>query len=237
MAPTPVTCFSKMARSEDCVAKAARSSLPRSIGSQPAAAEPAEPWPEARLMQPLRSYLEGAFRGGLDLPADGIGIVQILPRWVRREGVGRGPISSWSAPCGSSFCPARRSTCMVSNSRQKPAVQCSRFTKPWRKRDSPISAIWWHCRRSETRLAEIEDHCGEHGIGLIRMRDPSAIFGGLPPNASRGGLERDCEFEPLLSELLAAWLDGLPLGPQNAIHVRSSSCLRRVFSAANWRCP
>jgi hypothetical protein len=50
--------------------------------SQPAAAEPAEPWPEARLMQPLRSYLEGAFRGGLDLPADGIGIVQILPRWA-----------------------------------------------------------------------------------------------------------------------------------------------------------
>src|SRR4030081_3888741 len=45
-------------------------------GSQPAAAEPAEPWPETRLMQPLRSYLEGAFRDGLDLPADGIGILQ-----------------------------------------------------------------------------------------------------------------------------------------------------------------
>ncbi len=61
-------------------------------GSQPAAAEPAEPWPEARLMQPLRSYLEGAFRGGLDLPADGIGIVQDTSamgpakgRWARPD--------------------------------------------------------------------------------------------------------------------------------------------------------
>jgi hypothetical protein len=48
-------------------------------GSQPATAEPAlpaEPWPEARLMQPLRTYLERAFRRGLDLPADGISLVQ-----------------------------------------------------------------------------------------------------------------------------------------------------------------
>jgi hypothetical protein len=43
-------------------------------------------------MQPLRSYLEGAFRGGLDLPADGIGIVQdtsaVGPakgRWARPD--------------------------------------------------------------------------------------------------------------------------------------------------------
>jgi hypothetical protein len=84
-------------------------------GSQPAAAEPAESWPEARLMRPLRSYLEGAFRDGLDLPADGVGIVKIPPQWVRRKGVGLVPISSWSAPCGSNFCPARKSTCMVSN--------------------------------------------------------------------------------------------------------------------------
>ena len=38
----------------------------------------------------------------------------------------------------------------------------------------------WHLpegSRSEARLAEIEDHCGEHGIGLIRMRDPSAKEG------------------------------------------------------------
>lgn len=38
----------------------------------------------------------------------------------------------------------------------------------------------WHLpevSRSETRLAEIGDHCGEHGIGLIRMRDPAAKEG------------------------------------------------------------
>ena len=38
----------------------------------------------------------------------------------------------------------------------------------------------WHLpegSRSETQLTEIEDHCGEHGIGLIRMRDPSVKSG------------------------------------------------------------
>jgi hypothetical protein len=38
----------------------------------------------------------------------------------------------------------------------------------------------WHLpegSKSETRLAEIEDHCGEHGIGLIRLREPSAKAG------------------------------------------------------------
>ncbi|MFZ3328368.1 MAG: hypothetical protein WA231_21890 [Methylocella sp.] len=45
-------------------------------GAQPAAAGPAEAWAEARLMPPLSNYLEGAFRRGLDLPAEGIAIVQ-----------------------------------------------------------------------------------------------------------------------------------------------------------------
>src|SRR5438105_11695239 len=45
-------------------------------GSQPTAAKTSVPWPEARLMPPLSNYLEGAFRRGLDLPADGIAIVQ-----------------------------------------------------------------------------------------------------------------------------------------------------------------
>jgi hypothetical protein len=35
----------------------------------------------------------------------------------------------------------------------------------------------WHLpknSKAEARLAEIEKHCDEHGVGLIRMRDPSA---------------------------------------------------------------
>jgi hypothetical protein len=38
----------------------------------------------------------------------------------------------------------------------------------------------WHLperSKSEARLAEIEDHCAGHWIGLIRMRDPSAKEG------------------------------------------------------------
>ena len=45
-------------------------------GTQPAAAEPSEPWAEAKLMRPLRTYLEGAFRRGLDLPSDSVSLVQ-----------------------------------------------------------------------------------------------------------------------------------------------------------------
>ena len=38
----------------------------------------------------------------------------------------------------------------------------------------------WHLReksKAEARLAEIEQHCEEHGIGLIRRRDPDDIEG------------------------------------------------------------
>jgi hypothetical protein len=34
----------------------------------------------------------------------------------------------------------------------------------------------WHLpdgSKAEVRLAEIEKHCDEHGIGLIRMREPN----------------------------------------------------------------
>jgi hypothetical protein len=64
----------------------------------------------------------------------------------------------------------------------KTETGCSvlRSTKPWRRQGSPISAILLASAgklKSEARLAEIEDHCGEHGIGLIRMRDPQAKAG------------------------------------------------------------
>src|SRR5688572_12014253 len=42
---------------------------------QPPAGQP-DIWAEARLMQPLRGFLEGNFRAGLDLPKDGLCIVQ-----------------------------------------------------------------------------------------------------------------------------------------------------------------
>jgi hypothetical protein len=38
----------------------------------------------------------------------------------------------------------------------------------------------WHLpenSKAEARLAEIEKHCGEHGVGLIRMREPSNVDG------------------------------------------------------------
>jgi hypothetical protein len=150
-------------------------------GSPPVATEPAEPWPEARLMQPLRSYLEGAFRGGLDLPADGIGIVQdtsaVGPakgRWARPDFI---LVSSMRFK----FLPGAQVDVHGFELKTETggsvlavheALAQTRFTH--------FGHLVWHLpegSRSETRLAEIEDHCGEHGIGLIRMRDPSAKAG------------------------------------------------------------
>ena len=53
--------------------------------------------------------------------------------------------------------------------------------KPWRRpKFTHFGHLVWHLpegSKSEARLAEIEDHCSEHGIGLIRMRDPSVKEG------------------------------------------------------------
>jgi len=149
--------------------------------SQPAAAEPAEPWPEAKLMQPLRTYLEGAFRDGLDLPGDGIGIVQSTStmgpakgRWARPDFILVSAMRFKFLPGAQvdvhSFELKTEAGCSVLAVHE--ALAQTRFTH--------FGHLVWHLpegSKSEMRLAEIEDHCGEHGIGLIRMRDPSAKAG------------------------------------------------------------
>lgn len=132
-------------------------------------------------MQPLRSYLEGAFRGGLDLPADGIGIVQDTSamgpargRWARPDFILVSAIRFKFLPGAQVDVHSFELKTETGGSvlAVHEALAQTRFTH--------LGHLVWHLpegSRSETRLAEIEDHCGEHGIGLIRMRDPSAKAG------------------------------------------------------------
>lgn len=150
-------------------------------GAQPATAEPAESWPEARLMDPLRTYLEGAFRDGLDLPSEAVSLVQ--------DTSARGPVKGlWARPdfilitaMRFKFLPGAQVDVHSFELKTEAggsvlavheALAQTRFTH--------FGHLVWHLpegSRSEARLAEIEDHCGEHGIGLIRMRDPSVKEG------------------------------------------------------------
>lgn len=150
-------------------------------GARPAAAETAEAWPEARLMQPLRTYLEGAFRDGLDPPADGIAIVKDTAvmgpakgRWARPDFILVSAMRFKFLPGAQvdvhGFELKTEEGCSVLAVHE--ALAQTRFTH--------FGHLVWHLpehSKSEARLAEIEDHCAGHGIGLIRMRDPSVKEG------------------------------------------------------------
>ncbi|MGH6793745.1 MAG: hypothetical protein ACREDH_00710, partial [Methylocella sp.] len=150
-------------------------------GAQPAAAKTVERWPEAKLMPPLSNYLEGAFRRGLDLPADGIAIVQDTSAKGPAKGLWAHPDFIMISAMRFRFMPGAQvdvhgfelkteTGCSVLGVHE--ALAQTRFTH--------FGHLVWHLpegSKSEARLAEIEDHCGEHGIGLIRMRDPSVKEG------------------------------------------------------------
>ncbi|MGH6838309.1 MAG: hypothetical protein ACREDT_05845 [Methylocella sp.] len=150
-------------------------------GAQPAAAKPAESWPEARLMPPLNTYLEGAFRRGLDLPADGIAIVQDTSAKGPSKGLWAHPDFILISAMRFRFMPGAQVD--VHGFELKTETGCSVLAVHEalaQTRFTHFGHLVWHLpesSRSEARLAEIEDHCGAHGIGLIRMRDPLAKEG------------------------------------------------------------
>jgi hypothetical protein len=150
-------------------------------GAQPAAAETAEAWPEARLMPPLSNYLEGAFRRGLDLPADGVSLVQDTSAKGPSKGLWARPDFILISAMRFKFMPGAqvdvhgfelKTEAGGSVLAVHEALAQTRFTH--------FGHLVWHLpegSKSEARLAEIEDHCSEHGIGLIRMRDPTTKEG------------------------------------------------------------
>lgn len=138
-------------------------------------AEP-EPWAEARLMEPLRLYLEGPFQAGLDLPEDGVCIVQDTSnfgpwrgQWARPDFVLVSAMRFKLMPGAQvdvhSFELKTEGGCSVQSVHE--ALAQTRFTH--------FGHLVWHLpegSKAEARRAEIEKHCEEHGVGLILMRKP-----------------------------------------------------------------
>jgi hypothetical protein len=136
-----------------------------------------EDWVEAKLMEPLRLYLESTFRAGLDLPNDGLCIVRDTSSFGPHRGLWARPdyvlvsamrfkLMPGSQVDVHSFELKTESGCTVQSVHE--ALAQTRFTH--------FGHLVWHLperSKAEARLAEIEAHCEEHGIGLIRMRDPS----------------------------------------------------------------
>jgi hypothetical protein len=136
-------------------------------------------WAEQKLMKPLRAYLEGPFRTGLDLPEDGIWIVHDTSSHGPRRG-------QWARP----------DYILVTAMRFKllPGSQIDVHSFELKTEDGgTVQAVHealaqtrythfghlvWHLPegcKAEARIAEITKHCAEHGIGLIRMRDPKRL--------------------------------------------------------------
>ena len=125
-------------------------------------------------MQPLRTYLEGAFRRGLHLPADGICLVQIFSVKVRQRGFWARPDFILISAMRFKYMPGAQvdvhSFELNTENRLFDALGPRSLGAD---KVHPFRPLVWHLpenSRSEARLAEIEDHCDEHGIGLIRMR-------------------------------------------------------------------
>lgn len=142
---------------------------------------PAESWTKSRLMASLNKYLLGPFSKGLDLPASAACFVEdtssVGPRrgrWARPDFILVSAIKFNLMPGAQvnvhSF--ELKTESGASDLAVYEALAQTRFTH--------FGHLVWHLpdrSRAEARLPEIEQQCEEHGIGLIRMRDPNDIEG------------------------------------------------------------
>lgn len=136
-------------------------------------------WSEARLMQPLRDYLEGPFRENLDLP-DGSACI------VQDTSVMGGQKGKWARPdfilvSAMRFKIMPRAQVDLHSFELKTesggnvlaiheALAQTRFTH--------FGHFVWHLpdgSKNEAMLDDIITHCEEHGIGLIRLREPKKL--------------------------------------------------------------
>ena len=134
------------------------------------------PWSEARLMDPLQRFLEGPFRAALDLPESGACIVQntsvagpLKGKWARPDFILVSAMRFKLLPGAQvdlhSFELKTETGGSVLAIHE--ALAQTRFTH--------FGHFVWHLptgSKRETMLDDIITHCDEHGIGLIRMRNP-----------------------------------------------------------------
>jgi hypothetical protein len=151
--------------------------LTKEVSSSAGAPVAPETWPESKLMRPLQLYLEGPFRQGLDLPKDGACVVQDTSvmggqkgKWARPDFILVSAMRFRLMPGAQvdlhSFELKTESGGSVLAIHE--ALAQTRFTH--------FGHFVWHLpegSKCEAMLDDIITHCEEHGIGLIRMRNPS----------------------------------------------------------------
>lgn len=131
---------------------------------------------EAALMAPLGRYLTETFCKGLDLPPDGASIVQDTSTI--------GPVRGRFARPDFIVVTAMRFRLLPGSQidvhsfelkAEHGATDESVYEALAQTRFTHFGHLVWHLpqdSRCEVRLPEIEKQCDQHGIGLIRMRDP-----------------------------------------------------------------
>ncbi len=140
-------------------------------------AEAAVVWSESALMQPLRDFLSGPFRTSLDLPPDGACIIQDTSVMTGQKGKWARPDFILVSAMRFRLMPGAQVDLHSFELKTEAggsvlaiheALAQTRFTH--------FGHFVWHLPAGSNREAMLNDiikHCGEHGIGLIRIRDPS----------------------------------------------------------------
>ena len=131
---------------------------------------------EAKLMAPLGCYLTETFCKGLDLPPDGESIVQDTSTIGPIRGRFARPDFIVVTAMRFRFLPGSQiDVHSFELKAEHGATDESVYEALAQTRFTHFGHLVWHLphnSRCEVRLAEIEKQCDQHGVGLIRMRDP-----------------------------------------------------------------
>ncbi len=135
-----------------------------------------EVWSEAKLMAPLRCFLDGPFRKSLDLPRNGACIVQDTSVMGPHKGKWARPDFILVSAMRFKLMPGAQVDLHSFELKTETgggvlaiheALAQTRFTH--------FGHFVWHLperSKNEPMLDDIVTHCEEHGIGLIRMKAP-----------------------------------------------------------------
>jgi len=155
--------------------------LPEAAAPPPRAPQPQLQWSEAMLMTALKKFLSGPFRKGLDLPSGAACVVQDTSAKGPRRGRWARPDFILVSAMKFNLMPgAQIDVHSFELKTESGATDLAVYEALAQTRFTHFGHLVWHLReksKAEARLAEIEQQCEEHGIGLIRMRDPDDIEG------------------------------------------------------------
>ncbi len=134
---------------------------------------------EAALMGALARYLEGPFRKGLDLPAGAACIVEDTATQGPRRGRWARPDFILVSAMRFALMPgAQVDVHSFELKTETGATDLAVYEALAQTRFTHFGHLVWHLpekSRAEARLAEIAQQCEQHGVGLIRMRDPDDV--------------------------------------------------------------